>query len=77
MGKNRESIEHEIPHISSLMHYKIEEVLLQSEIIVICKPEQEYMNALMPFLGEKIVFDLARISPEIANMPKGYEVICW
>ena len=76
-GTNKEFIEQKIPHISSLMCSQIEEVIRESEVVVICKPEQKFKDALEPYLREKIVFDLVRISPNISTVPESYEGLCW
>jgi len=76
-GANKEYIEQEIPHISTLMSSRIEEVIEESEVIVICKPEAEYIKALEAYLDEKHIFDLVRMSSDIANMPENYDGICW
>ncbi len=41
-GSNREYIEQEIPHISSLMRSTLTEVLDASEVIVIGKKDEEF-----------------------------------
>jgi GDP-mannose 6-dehydrogenase len=76
-GGNKAYIEQEIPHISSLMCSKIEDVLQESEVLVICKPEEEFKEAVNPWLGKKVIFDLVRIIANTSTGPEKYEGICW
>ncbi len=76
-GANKHYIEHEIPHISTLMTTKIEEVTDESDVIVIGKNDPEYKTALKPHLGKKLIFDLVRVPFEFTDSPKGYDGICW
>lgn len=76
-GANKAFIEKEIPHISTLISANIEEVVQESDVIVIGKLEEEFKRALKPYLEEKIIFDLVRIASNITTLPKNYEGICW
>lgn len=76
-GANKKYIEHEIPHISTLMHTKIEEVIRESDVIVVSKPDKEYKEALTPYLGKKTIIDLVRLQFESETKPEHYDGICW
>jgi GDP-mannose 6-dehydrogenase len=76
-GANKKYIEHEIPHISTLMSTKIDEVIRESDVIVVSKPENEYKEALVPYLGKKTIIDLVRIPFNIDTKPEHYDGICW
>lgn len=76
-GANREFILREIPHISSLMCTSIDEAIRDSEVIVVGKSEGQFMKALAPYLGKKIIFDLVRITAASPAIPENYEGICW
>ena len=76
-GANRDFIEQEIPHISTLMHSTSDDVIRASEVLVVCKQDGNFKEALGPYLKEKIIFDLVRISPNLSTMPESYEGICW
>jgi GDP-mannose 6-dehydrogenase len=76
-GTNKEFVEQEIPHISSLMSSDINEVVRQSDVLVICQAKEEFKTVLGPLLGDKIIFDLVRITPDVCAMPESYEGICW
>lgn len=76
-GANKHYIEHEIPHISTLMCSKIDEVIDPSDVVVIGKADKEYKDALMPYLGKKIIYDLVRLPFNFSTPPKNYDGICW
>jgi len=76
-GANKKYIEKEIPHISSLMCQKIEEVLEESDIIVIGKREKGFKPSLESYLGKKPIFDLVRLFHDPLPTAEGYEGICW
>ena len=60
-GANKEYIEREIPHISSLMRRRLDEVIEQSEVIVFTKRSEEYRAALEQGSHQPIIIDLARV----------------
>jgi GDP-mannose 6-dehydrogenase len=75
-GANKEYIEREIPHISSLLHSQLDQVIDQSEVIIIGKKDEEFR-----VLGEKlnngrVIIDLVR-QLEVNNLRPGYEGMCW
>jgi GDP-mannose 6-dehydrogenase len=76
-GTNKEFIEQEIPHISSLMCSSIDAVISQSDLIVICQIREEFRNAIAYSSGDKIILDLVRIGRDISVMPESYEGLCW
>jgi GDP-mannose 6-dehydrogenase len=74
-GANKKFIEEEIPHISSLMCETIEEVVDQSEVLIIGN-KAEGFQAVTATEG-KIIFDLVRINNDLSGVAEGYEGICW
>jgi GDP-mannose 6-dehydrogenase len=77
LGTNKDYIEKEIPHISKLMKKKADDVILFSDIVVICKAEREYIEALKPYMQKKRILDLSRIYKDVSVIPEKYEGICW
>ena len=77
MGANKEFIEKEIPHISSLLCTRLEEVIRESEVIVIGKAESDYSKALELYLNDQLVFDLVRLVKNNTSPFVHYEGICW
>jgi len=76
-GANRAYIEHEIAHISTLMCTRIDEVLEESDVIVVAKQQKEIREGLKPYLGKKMIFDLVRIIPSPCHRLENYDGICW
>jgi GDP-mannose 6-dehydrogenase len=74
-GANREYIESEIPHISSLMRSTLTEVLDASEVIVIGKDE-EFRNLAGSPLNGHVFIDLVRLFHADVDR-KDYGGICW
>ena len=60
-GANKSYIEQEIPHISSLMKRRIDEVIEQSEVVVLTKGSEEYRAALERVSHPPLIIDLARV----------------
>jgi GDP-mannose 6-dehydrogenase len=75
-GANKDYIEQEIPHISSLMRRRLDEVLEQSEVIVLTKRSDEYRAALEQGNHAPLIIDLARVI-EARPSDAGYQGIGW
>ncbi len=75
-GANRAFIEKEIPHINALMRETIDEVLADSELLVIGNKGEEFKDALAHLRDEQIVLDLVRISDTPLDHPS-YSGIAW
>lgn len=78
-GANKEFIEKEIPHISSILVGGIDEIFLGSEIIIIGNAEQEFRTAISKHDSTHIILDLARIADprSLRDKPFSYHGICW
>ncbi|MBK8251712.1 MAG: UDP-glucose/GDP-mannose dehydrogenase family protein [Polyangiaceae bacterium] len=75
-GANKDYIEREIPHISSLMRSSLSDVIAASEVIVVGKKEEEYRTALAGTAGDVKVIDLVRLGGAVESL-RGYDGICW
>ena len=75
-GANKDYIENEIPHISSLMCTNMDEVVDQSDVIIIGNKADEFTQAIQK-AEQKIVYDLVRMASDVGNLHQGYEGICW
>jgi len=73
-GANKEFIENEIPHISSLMRGELQEVIETAEVIVIGKQDAEF-RAIAGASG-RCVIDLVRLI-EHEEGRNNYQGICW
>jgi GDP-mannose 6-dehydrogenase len=76
-GSNKRFIETVIPHVSSLMRDSLEEVLQNSEIVVIAKASAEVSTVLEMLNGNHIVLDLVRAVKHHGDVKTRYEGICW
>ncbi|MGH9838071.1 MAG: nucleotide sugar dehydrogenase [Blastocatellia bacterium] len=73
-GANKEFIENEIPHISSLMRQELQEVIVNAEVIIIGKRDEEF-RAVAAGAG-KVIIDLVRLIERKENR-EVYQGICW
>jgi len=76
-GANRAYIEQEIPHIATLMCNSMEEVVTESEVIVIGNKAPEFRQVLQQVRRDQVVIDLVRILKDIDQLDAQYEGICW
>ncbi len=74
-GANKDYIEREIPHISSLMRSSLADVIAASEVVVVGKKEDEYRAALQEAGPDLKVIDLVRLGG-IESL-RGYDGLCW
>jgi GDP-mannose 6-dehydrogenase len=77
IGANREYIEREIPHIWSLMRPSIDEVLSDSEVVVIGNGSSEFRDASKLIGDGRMVVDLVRVFGDRQSDGARYEGICW
>ncbi len=78
-GSNKRYIETVIPHISSLMKSNMEDMIAESEIVVIGKKEAAYKEPLLRAINENgiYLFDLVRLFNNNEIPKERYEGICW
>jgi len=77
IGANKEYLEREIPHVWSLMKPSIDEVLAQSETIVIGNGSPEFRSIDQQLRNGQMVIDLVRAFGSRRSDGKTYEGICW
>jgi GDP-mannose 6-dehydrogenase len=77
VGANKEYIERQIPHLSSLLCDRIDEVLEGSEVIVVGNASPEFAEALTRTRADHVVFDLVRIQADLDKVEADYRGICW
>ncbi|MGB9692433.1 MAG: UDP-glucose dehydrogenase family protein [Candidatus Sumerlaeaceae bacterium] len=76
VGANKAYIEKQIPHISQLFGASLDEILVDSECLVIGNNDPEFKEILSRVRPDQVVVDLVRIArtPETRGT---YEGICW
>jgi GDP-mannose 6-dehydrogenase len=77
VGANKEYIETQIPHLSSLLCEKLEQVIDHSDVIVIGNPAPEFVDAVARCRPDQMVIDLVRLPVDRAEVKAQYEGICW
>jgi GDP-mannose 6-dehydrogenase len=76
-GANKKYIEHEIPHISTLLRASLHELIETSDVLVVAKHDEQFQTALVPFLDGKVVVDLVRLPFATGAKGERYDGICW
>jgi GDP-mannose 6-dehydrogenase len=77
VGANKEYIEKQIPHLSSLLRNTIDEVVAASEVIVVGNQASEFAEALTRTRADHIVIDLVRLPIYGSLLKADYRGICW
>ena len=77
MGANKEYINKQIPHLSSLLTESIDEVIEKSEVIVVGNGSPEFAEALTRTRPDQTVIDLFRLNVDPEQVPAEYTGICW
>ena len=65
------------PYIAPFMCSSLDEVLEDSEVIVIGNKSEEYAQALEKVREEQTIIDLVRIIPDVSQIRGDYQGICW
>src|SRR3989441_1408659 len=77
VGANKEYIEKQIPHLSSLLCNTIDEVIAGSELIVVGNQAPEFGEALTQCRADQIILDLVRLPIYGAALKADYRGLCW
>ena len=77
VGANKEYIEKQIPHLSSLLCSTIDEVVCGSEVIVVGNQSPEFADALTQCRPDQIVLDLVRLPIRGSLLKADYRGLCW
>ena len=77
VGSNRQYIEDQSPHLSSVLCESIDEVIDTSEVIVVGNQATEFARALTRCRGDQIVIDLVRLPICESLLAAEYRGICW
>jgi GDP-mannose 6-dehydrogenase len=75
VGENKASLERELPHIAALMRSSIDEVLAESEVIVISNGSPAFRRVPGMLNGQRLV-DLVGVARS-QGRKEGYEGLCW
>jgi GDP-mannose 6-dehydrogenase len=76
-GANKQYIEREIPHISQLMRGSVDEVLQDSEVLVIGNKAREFQDIEGRIRKGQVILDLVRLFDRSVGEEGSYQGICW
>ncbi len=76
-GANKQYIEREIPHISQLMRTSVDEVINDSDVLVIGNKAKEFCDIQTRLKKGQLVLDLVRLFDEPIGEDGSYQGICW
>jgi GDP-mannose 6-dehydrogenase len=77
VGANRDYINTQIPHLSSLLTDTVDEVIQASEVIIVGNGAPEFAEALKRTRPGQTVIDLFRLKVNREEIPADYKGICW
>ena len=77
VGANKEYIEKQIPHLSSLLCNSIDDVIYKSEVVVVGNQSPEFVDAVTRMRPGQIIIDLVRVPVYGASLQADYRGICW
>ncbi|WP_377702810.1 nucleotide sugar dehydrogenase [Pseudoduganella sp. UC29_71] len=77
LGKNKEFIEQEIPHLDKLLHETPEAALKDAEVIVIGHADAEARQAIIAHAEGRRIIDLSGYADLRSAAGAHYEGICW
>ncbi len=76
IGANKRFIEEHIPHLSSLLTERIEDVVDMNPVVVVGYASAEFVPALKKMCADQLIIDLARIEGR-ESFTASYDGICW
>ena len=78
VGANKEYIQKEIPHVSSLMRSSAEELVRDSDVVVVSNASEEFREVLARTgRTDQVVVDLVRITEDREALKSQYYGVCW
>jgi GDP-mannose 6-dehydrogenase len=77
VGANKQYIDEQIPHLSRHLCESIDQVIDDSEVIVIGNGSPEFTQAVQRCRPEQVVVDLVRIPLDFSQVEAQYDGICW
>jgi GDP-mannose 6-dehydrogenase len=76
-GANKDYIERQIPHISSLLRASVDELVAESDVIVISYKDKAFADALSGPCAGKTIIDLVRLVKPDPDFKGSYYGVCW
>jgi len=76
VGANKRFIDGHIPHLSSLLVDRIEDLVDKAQVVVVGHNSPEFIPALQRMRQDQMIIDLARVG-KLDGFAASYEGICW
>jgi GDP-mannose 6-dehydrogenase len=76
IGANKRFIDEHIPHLSSLLVERAEDVVDTAQVVVVGYASAEFVPALKSMRADQLIIDLARIEGR-ESFTASYDGICW
>ena len=76
IGANKRFVEEHIPHLSSLLVERAEEVVDTAQVVVVGYASAEFEPALKSMRADQVIIDLARMEGR-ESFAASYDGICW
>jgi GDP-mannose 6-dehydrogenase len=77
VGANKQYINEQIPHLSRHLCEAIDQVVEQSDVIVVGNASPEFSEAILRCRADQVVVDLVRIPLDFSRLKAQYDGICW
>ena len=77
VGANKQYINEQIPHLSRHLCESIDQVIEQSEVIVVGNAAPEFSEAVTRCRPDQVIVDLVRIPLDFSRVRAQYDGICW
>jgi GDP-mannose 6-dehydrogenase len=77
IGANKEFLEKQIPHISELLCSSADELISQSDVVIVTSKRNGYAELLRTIDEDKVVIDLVRLFSPGKHPNAEYYGICW
>jgi GDP-mannose 6-dehydrogenase len=77
VGANKDYIERQIPHLSSLLCETLDEVIDHADTIVVGNASAEFAEAVTRCRPDQTIIDLVRLPLAPGSVKARYEGICW
>jgi GDP-mannose 6-dehydrogenase len=77
VGANKTYINEQIPHLSQHLCESLDDVIANSEVIVVGNAAPEFSDAVTRCRADQIVIDLVRIPLDFSKVQAQYDGICW
>ncbi len=77
IGANRSYIEDVLPHIASLMRSSIDEVVAESDVVVVANGGKSFRDVADKIRPDQTLIDLVGAAKVNGNLRGEYEGICW